>query len=73
MIKFTVILIVVYQVLLFFTRCYIRCLSTLDQLRFSMKKYTKKEHIWLLILLLLKLACIISGAISVIMLAIRFL
>lgn len=73
MIKFTIILIIVYFVLMFFTNVYVASLSELNKIRFSLKHFTTGELIWLCLLGLMKVACIILGAISAIMLVVKYL
>lgn len=73
MIKFTIILIIVYFVLMFFTSVYVASLSELNKIRFSLKHYSACELIWLCLLGLMRVACIILGAISAIMLVVKCL
>lgn len=73
MIKFTIILIIVYFVLIFFTKVYVAGLSELNKIRFSVKHFTAGELIWLCLLGLMNVACIILGAISAITLVVKYL
>lgn len=73
MIKFTIIFIVVYLVLEWFVRMYVQNLNPLDKLRVSMDKFTKKETILFAVLGLMKILTVIFGAISVIVLVLRWL
>ena len=72
MIKFTIIFIVVYLVAEWFAKMYATNLSPLDKLRYSMGKLTKKETIWFAVLGFMKILTVIFGAISVILLVLRW-
>ena len=73
MIKFTIILIIVYFVSAKFTSIYVNGLDTMDKFRLANRKFTKGESIWFLLLGLMRVASIIFGAISVIMLVVKYL
>lgn len=73
MIKFTIILIIVYFVSAKFTIIYVNGLDTIDKFRLANKKFTKGQSIWFLLLGLMRVASIIFGAISVIMLVVKYL
>lgn len=73
MIKFTIILIIVYFVSAKFTKIYVENLSTIDKMRLANNKFTKGQSIWFLLLGLMRVASIILGAISVIMLVVKYL
>lgn len=73
MIKFTIIFIVVYFVFEWFAKMYVQSLNELGKLRFSHGKLTKKETILVTILGLMKILTVIFGAISVIVLVLRWL
>lgn len=72
MIKFTIIFIVVYLVAEWFAKMYVMNLNPLDKLRYSMGKLTKKETIWFAVLGFMKILTVIFGAISVILLVLRW-
>lgn len=72
MIKFTIIFIVVYLVAEWFAKMYVTNLSPLDKLRYSMGNLTKKEIIWFAVLGFMKILTVIFGAISVILLVLRW-
>lgn len=73
MIKFTIIFIVVYLVAEWFVKVYVRGLSALDKFRIGLQKYNKKETILFAVLGFMKILTVIFGAISVIVLVLRWL
>lgn len=73
MIKFTIIFIVAYLVVEWFVKVWYRGLSPLNQIRIDMKNFTKKETIIFGLLGVMKILTVIFGAISVIVLAFRWM
>jgi hypothetical protein len=73
MIKFTIIFIVIYLVAEWFAKVYVRGLSALDKFRIGLQKYNKKETIFFAVLGIMKILTVIFGAISVIVLVLRWL
>ena len=73
MIKFTIILIIIYFVLKKFTKIYVENLSTINKMRLANDKFTKGQSIWFSLLGLTRAASIIFGAISAIMLVVKYL
>lgn len=73
MIKFTIIFIVVYFVFEWFAKMYVQNLNPLDKLRYSMGNLNTKETIFFAVLVFMKILTVIFGAISVIVLVLRWL
>lgn len=73
MIKFTIIWVIVYFVAIWFSKCWVENLGPLDALRFKSGNLTKRETLWFCIVGILRFGSVIFGAISVIMLVIKWL
>lgn len=73
MIKFTIVFVIVYLVLMAITKIYVSGLDAVDQYLIAFKKFSKGQSIWFAILGIMRLLSIIFGAISVIMLVVEYL
>lgn len=73
LIKFSIIFVVIYLTAMSFTKIYVSGLGSWDTIRWSLKKYTKKESIWLFIVGLMRLVTILLIPINVIVLVIKYL
>lgn len=73
MIKFTIIWVIVYFVATWFSERWAENLEPLDTLRVKTGNLTKRETLWFCIVGILRLGSVIFGAISVIMLVIKWL
>lgn len=73
MVKITAVFIIVYFVLMAFTKLYIYGLSPNDKALIAMRKYSKRQYRWFALLGIMGMLSIIFAAISGILLVVTYL